>query len=104
MEEVHFYTQKKIADTNYSTGLEKMTRARDWMLFLPFLANSIAKTIDIIESVLIEKSIYSSHPSKTGPTDWDQAVVLLTHACLDVAQFIHSKTVAKEFTDFPVSL
>ncbi|CAO3613360.1 unnamed protein product [Mucor hiemalis] len=87
----------------FGRGLEKMTKARDWMLFLPFLSNQCIRAIDTIETVLTEKSNYSSHVTKSDPSAWDQAVVLITGSCLDFIEFIHQKTTTKSPADFPIS-
>lgn len=80
-----------------------MTKARDWMLFLPFLSNQCIKAVDIIETVLTEKSNYSSHSTKSDPNAWDQAVVIMTRSCLDFIEYIHQKTTIKNPADFPVN-
>ena len=77
-----------------------MTRPREWMLFLPFLANNIIKAIDLGESILLGKSFFSSHANE--PTEWDQIVLLLTATSLDLIEFIHTKTVSQDYKDFPV--
>lgn len=87
----------------FGRGLEKMTKARDWMLFLPFLSNQCIKAVDIIETVLTEKSNYSSHSTKSDPNAWDQAVVIMTRSCLDFIEYIHQKTTIKNPADFPIS-
>lgn len=79
-----------------------MTKARDWMLFIPFLANYLVKTINTVETILTEKSMYKSH--NESPSLWEKAVLLLTNSCLDFIELIHTKTVAQEPADFPVSL
>lgn len=79
-----------------------MTKARDWMLFLPFLSNQCIKAIETIETVLTEKSNYSSHVTKSDPSAWDQVVVLMTSSCFDFIEFIHQKTTTKSPADFPV--
>jgi hypothetical protein len=81
-------------------GLEKMTKARDWMLFIPFLANYFIKTIDIVETILTEKSTYSA--KKKASNQWEKVVLLLSHSCLDFIDFLHTKTVNQEPVDFPV--
>lgn len=80
-----------------------MTKARDWMLFLPFLSNYLVKVIDTIEDILITRSMYYSSSSKKSSGYWEKSIVVLTHNCLDFIQFIHEKTVAQTPAEFPVS-
>jgi hypothetical protein len=79
-----------------------MTRARDWMLFLPFLANYMAKSTEIIEYVLVNYSLFASASDAKDLSKWDDIITLLSHACLDFIQFIHTKTVSQEPSEFPV--
>lgn len=87
----------------FGQGLEKMKRAREWMLFLPFLANYIVKTIDGIETVLIEKSLYGGNKKKERD-GWEDTVDLFTGSCLDLIEFIHTCTVVPPISEFPVSI
>lgn len=79
-----------------------MTKARDWMLFLPFLANYIIKITDIIEYIMANYSFFSVESEAKELSKWDDVVTLLSHACLDFIQFVHMKTVSQPPYDFPV--
>ncbi|KAI7882307.1 uncharacterized protein EV154DRAFT_523008 [Mucor mucedo] len=85
----------------FGQGLEQMKRAREWMLFLPFLANYVTKTMDGIESVMIEKSLYGGHQRKRD--GWEETVDLFVGSCLDLIEFIHTRTVVPSYSEFPVS-
>lgn len=80
-----------------------MTKARDWMLFLPFLSNYLTKVIDTIETILTTKSMYSGAHLKKTSDFWEKTILLLTNNCLDFIEFIHKKTVAQTVSEFPVS-
>lgn len=84
----------------FGKGLEKMNRARDWMLFIPFLANYLVKTLDIIEFILVEKSMYCTVEKKRD--EWEDVIDLFAGSCLDFIEFIHTRTVAQTPTEFPV--
>ncbi|KAI8071897.1 hypothetical protein BDF21DRAFT_80591 [Thamnidium elegans] len=79
-----------------------MTKARDWMLFLPFISNYLTKVIDTIETILTTKSMYSCVNSKKTPDFWEKTILLLTNNCLDFIEFIHKKTVAQTVSEFPL--
>lgn len=83
----------------FGRGLEKMTKPRDWMLFLPFLSNYLVKIITAIEPILVENSLFGS---SNQPSLWDTIIILITNNCLDLIEFIHLKTVAQDPSAFPV--
>lgn len=85
----------------FGKGLEKMNRARDWMLFIPFLANYLVKTMYIIEFILVEKSMYCTVNKKRD--EWEETIDLFVGSCLDFIEFIHTRTVAQPPSEFPVS-
>ncbi|KAI9486642.1 MAG: hypothetical protein EXX96DRAFT_549881 [Benjaminiella poitrasii] len=86
----------------FGKGLEKMSKARDWMLFLPFLSNYLVRLMNVIDTILIEKSIFSSSsPDRKIYSEWDNTVILLANNYLDSILFIFSKTVAQDVSKFP---
>ncbi|KAK4510868.1 Aldo_ket_red domain-containing protein [Mucor velutinosus] len=82
----------------FGKSLERMTRARDWMLYLTLLANFFVTHIEAMVPNLIQDS---SLGSPRPPSAWDSCCILYTNSCLDFVHFIHSKTVAKEPSTFP---
>ncbi|GAN01173.1 hypothetical protein MAM1_0005c00604 [Mucor ambiguus] len=82
----------------FGKSLEKMTRARDWMLYLTLLANFFVTRIEAMTRNLIQDS---SLGSSSPPSDWDSCCTLYSNSCLDLIHFIHSKTVAKDPSTFP---
>lgn len=80
-----------------------MKKARDWMLFLPFLSNYVVKTIDTVSDILKEKSVffYSEYKDRSF-SKWDEVIILTINNYLDFIYFIHARTVAQEPTEFPV--
>ncbi|CEP18348.1 hypothetical protein [Parasitella parasitica] len=80
-------------------SLERMTRPRDWMLFLPFLANYLVAIIDMIVKILVKDSSFGS--SDNQPTLYDKICILISNSCLDLIQFLHSRTVVQDPATFP---
>lgn len=83
----------------FGKSLEKMTRARDWMLYLPMLANFFVTNMEMMEQNLVQDSSFGS---SSPPSAGDNCYVLFSNSCLDLVHFIHSKTVAKDPSTFPV--
>lgn len=81
----------------FGKSLERMTRARDWMLYLTLLANFFVTHIDVMARNLIQQD--SSLESSSA---WDTCCILYSNSCLDLVHFIHSQTVAKDPFTFPV--
>jgi hypothetical protein len=80
-----------------------MTKARDWMLFLPFLSNYVVKTIDVLHAILKEQSIFFyAELKERNFSKWDEIIVLTINNYLDFIHFVHAKTVSQEITAFPV--
>lgn len=80
-----------------------MTKARDWMLFLPFLSNYVVKTVDIVYHILRKNSVFFLFDDeKRNFSKWDQVIVLTINNYLDFIHFIHAKTVAQDAKTFPV--
>ncbi|CAO0792451.1 unnamed protein product [Mucor circinelloides] len=82
----------------FGKSLEKMTRARDWMLYLPMLANFFVTNMEMMEQNLVQDSSFGS---SSPPSAGDNCYVLFSNSCLDLVHFIHSKTVAKDPSMFP---
>ncbi|OAD08270.1 hypothetical protein MUCCIDRAFT_105228 [Mucor lusitanicus CBS 277.49] len=80
----------------FGKSLERMTRARDWMLYLTLLANFFVTHIDVMARNLIQQD--SSLESSSA---WDTCCILYSNSCLDLVHFIHSQTVAKDPFTFP---
>lgn len=83
----------------FGKSLERMTRARDWMLYITLIANFFVTHIEGMAQHLIQDaSLGSSSP----PSTWDSCCIIYSNSCLDFVHFIHSKTVAKDPSTFPV--
>lgn len=79
----------------FGKSLERMTRARDWMLYLTLLANFFVTHMEGMAPHLIQGA-------SMGSSAWDSCCILYSNSCLDFVHFIHSKTVAKDPSTFPV--
>ncbi|KAI9267383.1 hypothetical protein BY458DRAFT_512206 [Sporodiniella umbellata] len=85
----------------FGNSLEQLTRPKEWMLYFPFFTNFLKKTMNVVESLLTEKSSLSNR-SQTY-SDWDQMVFWITSAVLDFAHFIHAVTVSQKVAEFPIN-
>ncbi|KAI8983100.1 hypothetical protein BDB01DRAFT_792455 [Pilobolus umbonatus] len=99
----HAFIQTSVQSVLYfelfGKALERMTDHRDWMLFLPFLANYVQRTWTCIESIIRDHSVFYC---EDAPNFWNQAIILHASSVLDLIEFIHSRTVITSVSEFPI--
>ncbi|CEG82901.1 hypothetical protein RMATCC62417_16892 [Rhizopus microsporus] len=82
----------------FGRAIEKISRPKEWMLYLPFLTNRLQRTMESIESVLINKCAFFQR--KKPFSNWDQSVLLVVGCILDFTEFVHSVTVSQSPSEF----
>ncbi|CEG67175.1 hypothetical protein RMATCC62417_03642 [Rhizopus microsporus] len=82
----------------FGRAIEKISRPKEWMLYLPFLTNYLQRTMESIEPVLINKCALFQR--KRPFSNWDQSVLLMVGCILDFTEFVHSATVSQSPSKF----
>lgn len=86
----------------FGRAIEKISRPKEWMLYLPFLTNYLQRTMESIEPILINKCALFQR--KKPFSNWDQSVLLVVGCILDFTEFVHSATVSQSPSKFRVRM